>query len=112
MEHLKKAYHSNMKKVKLTPEQKEFQKLKRFVQKRANVARTIMESDGSFALIDTQGEYVVSNSLMLPPAKSVRQAWEQAKYALWYTNMMRKSNAAFSEEKIWKKLVKEHGSDE
>ena len=47
-----------MKKVKLTPEQKEFQKLKRFVQKRAPGARTIMESDGSFALIDDQGEYV------------------------------------------------------
>ncbi len=101
-----------MKKVKLTTEQKEFQKLKRFVTKRAPGARTIMESDGSFALIDDQGEYVISNSLMLPPTYSVRKAWEQAKYALWYSNMMRKSNAAFSEEKIWKKLVKEHGSDE
>lgn len=101
-----------MKKAKLTQEQKEFQKLKRYVQKRAPGARTIMESDGSFTLIDDQGEYVISNSLMLPPAKSVRQAWEQAKYAVWYTNMIRKSNAAFSEEKLWKKLVKEHGSDE
>lgn len=101
-----------MRKTKLTTEQKEFQKLKRFVQKRAPGARTIVESDGSFALIDEQGEYVISNSLMLPPARSVRQAWEQAKYALWYSNMMRKSNAAFSEEKIWKKLIKDHGSDE
>lgn len=101
-----------MKKSKLTEEQKEFQKLKRFVLKRAPGARTFMEPDGSFVLLDEQGEYVVSNSLMLPPAKSVRQAWETAKYALWYSNMMRKSNAAFSEEKIWKKLIKERGSDE
>lgn len=101
-----------MKKKKLTPNQKEFQKLKRFVQKRAPGARTIKESDGSFALIDEQGEYVISTSLMLPPARSVRQAWEQAKYALWYSNMIKKSNAAFSEEKIWKKLIKDRGSDE
>lgn len=101
-----------MKKSKLTEDQKEFQKLKRFVLKRAPGARTFMESDGSFVLLDEQGEYVVSNSLMLPPARSVRQCWEQAKYALWYQNMMRKSNAAFSEEKIWKKLIKERGSDE
>tara|TARA_R110000868_G_scaffold92791_2_gene257364 strand:+ start:5129 stop:5434 length:306 start_codon:yes stop_codon:yes gene_type:complete len=101
-----------MKKQTLTPEKKEFQKLKRFVQKRAPGARTVMESDGSFALLDGQGEYVISNSLMLPPARSVWQAWEQAKYALWYSNMIRKSNAAFCEEKIWKKLSKEHGSGE
>lgn len=101
-----------MKKPKLTEHQKEFQKLKRFVLKRAPGARTFMESDGSFVLLDDEGENVISNSLMLPPARSVRQAWEQAKYSLWYQNMMRKSNAAFSEEKIWKKLVKEHGSDD
>lgn len=101
-----------MKKAKLTESQKEFQKLKRFVQKRAPGARTIMESDGSFALIDDNGEYVISNSLMLPPVYSVRRAWEQTKYALWYQNMIRKSNAAFSEEKIWKKLMKENGAND
>lgn len=101
-----------MRKIKHTPQQKEFQKLKRFVQKRAPGARTIKEVDGSYALVDELGEYVICNSLMLPPARTVRQAWEQAKYALWYSNMIRKSNAAFSEEKIWKKLIKESGTDE
>jgi hypothetical protein len=101
-----------MAKQKLTEKEKEFQKLKRFVLKRAPGARTYLESDGSYILLDENGEHVVSNSLMLPPCKTVRAAWEQAKYALWFSNMMRKSNAAFSEEKIWKKLVKEHGNDE
>lgn len=101
-----------MKKKKLTEKEKEFQKLKRFVIKRAPGARTIMESDNTFALVDDQGEYVVGNNLMLPPAKSVRQAWEQAKYALWFTNMIRKSNAAFNEDKIYKKMAKERGSED
>jgi hypothetical protein len=44
---------------------------------------------------------------MLPPASTVREAWTQAKYAAWFTNMIRKSNAAFSDEKIYKKMAKE-----
>lgn len=46
---------------------------------------------------------------MIPLAKSVRKAWDDAKYSIWFTNMIRKSNAAFNEEKIFKKLAKESG---
>lgn len=100
-----------MRKV-LTQEQKDFAKLKKYVQKRAPGAKTVMDLQTSaFIVVDEQGEDVVSNSLMLPPATTVRRAWEQAKYAIWYDNMMKKSNAAFSEEKIWKKLIKESGGE-
>lgn len=46
---------------------------------------------------------------MIPLATSVRQAWEYAKYSAWFTNMIKKSNAAFNEEKIYRKLAKESG---
>lgn len=100
-----------MKKKILTDKEIEFKKLKRFVQKRAPGARTIIESDGTYSLIDTQGEYVINNSLMLPSAPTIRKAWEYAKYSLWYSNMIQKSNAAFCEEKIYKKLIKESGGE-
>lgn len=99
-------------KIILTPKQKEFQKLKRFVTKRVPNAHTYLDSQGHYFVVDAHRENVVPGSLMLPPAKSVREAWEQAKYAMWYTNMINKSNAAFSEEKLFKKLMKETGSDE
>jgi len=91
----------------ITLEQKEFQKVKRFVQKRFPGAYTIMRSNGSYAVVDGNGYSIVSTELMLPPASTVREAWNQAKYAAWFSNMIRKSNAAFSDEKIYKKMAKE-----
>ena len=96
-----------MSKVTITPEQKEFQKVKRFVVKRFPGAHTIMRTNGSFAVVDGNGYSIVSSELMLPPASTVREAWTQAKYAAWFTNMIRKSNAAFSDEKIYKKMARE-----
>ena len=46
---------------------------------------------------------------MLPLTYSVRAAWNQAKYGAWFTNMIRKSNNAFSDDKIYKKIAKESG---
>lgn len=96
------------KKVVLTPEQKEFLKLKRYVLKRHPGAHTIAR-DGNYVVVNQNGYNIISPELMLPPAKTVRKAWEQVKYSLWFTNMIRKSNNAFSDEKIYKKLSKEHG---
>lgn len=98
-------------KRKLSDSQKEFLKLKRFVSKRVPGAHTILECDGNYVVVDNAGENVAKTWLLLPPAKSVRQAWEQAKYGLWYQKMIAKSNAAFNEEKIYKKLVKESGGE-
>jgi len=86
---------------------KEFDRVKRFVQKRFPGAHTIMRTNGSYAVVDGNGYSIVSSELMLPPASTVREAWTQAKYAAWFTNMMRKNNAAFSDEKIYKKMAKE-----
>jgi gentisate 1,2-dioxygenase len=101
-----------MAKVVLTQEQKEFQKLKRFVDKRFPGAHTeAFESAGSlyYRVVSGAGYAIVDPELMIPPAKTVRQAWTDAKYAAWFSNMIRKSNNAFSDEKIYKKLAKEYG---
>lgn len=101
-----------MAKTVITPEQKEFQKLKRFVDKRFPGARTeAFESAGSmyYRVVSGAGFAIVDPELMIPPAKTVRQAWIDAKYCAWFSNMIRKSNAAFNEEKIYKKLAKEAG---
>lgn len=101
-----------MAKVQLSPEQHEFQKLKRFVDKRFPGARTeAFESAGVryYRVVDGRGYSIVDPELMLRPATTVRQAWIDAKYASWFTNMIRKSNNAFSDEKIYKKLAKESG---
>jgi len=86
---------------------KEFQKLKRFVQKRFPGAYTIKTNEGTYKVLDGYGYSVATPELMLAPALTVRRAWEHAKYAAWFTNMIRKSNAAFSDEKIYKKMARE-----
>ena len=88
-------------------EKHEFNKVKRFVQKRFPGAHTIMRTNGTFAVVDGNGYSIVHSELFLPPALTVREAWTQAKYAAWFSNMIRKSNAAFSDEKIYKKMAKE-----
>lgn len=100
------------KKVQLTPKQKEFAKVKRFVEKRFPGARTIAKpaiGGQKYVVVDGGGFAIVNGELMIPFASSVRKAWEDAKYSIWFTNMIRKSNAAFNEEKIFKKLAKESG---
>lgn len=92
-----------MRKNKLTPEQKEFQKVKRFIQKRFPGAYTIQRTDGSYAVVDGNGISIVDPELMLPPAKTVRKAWEYAKYTNWFQNMIRKSNNAFDDSKFYSK---------
>lgn len=100
-------------KIELTPKQKEFAKVKRFVMKHFPGARTIAKAntEGSkkYVVVDDGGFAVVNGELMIPLASSVRKAWDDAKYSIWFTNMIRKSNAAFNEEKIFKKLAKESG---
>lgn len=106
-----KPIRQRQSKVILTPKQKEFQKLKRFVLKRAPGAHTIKKLDGSYVVVDGNGRAVQNPELFLPKAVTVRKAWEYANHALWFDNMIRKSNAAFSEEKIFKQLRKERGDD-
>jgi hypothetical protein len=91
---------------------KEFQRMRRYVDKKFPGAHTIarvVETNTFYQVVDGHGFAVVSQELFLPPAKTVRKAWEHAKYAAWFTNMIRKSNAAFSDEKIYKKMAKQSG---
>lgn len=99
----------------LTLKQKQFAKLKRFVVKRAPGAHVEARQVGSqywYSIIDGDGNPVVDPDLLIPPATTVRQAWEQAKYCTWFSNMICKSNAAFCEEKIFRALIKERGGDD
>ena len=57
--------------------QKEFQKIKKRVLKRFPNAKTQANSDGRFYLTDGYGG-VVGEDYMLPPAKTVWDAWEHA----------------------------------
>lgn len=96
----------------LTEEQKEFAKVKRFIVKRFPGAYTIARINNgmiSYKVVDGSGVSVIDEQLMLPPTYSVRSAWNQAKYGAWFSNMIRKSNAAFNEDKVYKKLAKESG---
>lgn len=94
-------------KEQLTPEQREFQRIKRFVIKRFPGAHTMQKEEGTYVIVDGDGFEVRSQELMLPYATSVREAWNQAKFGNWWDNMIRKSTNAFSDEKIYKKLAKE-----
>ena len=108
---LQTAHSSMKKKITLSPDQKEFAKMKRFIEKRFPGAHTIQNSSGHYIVVDGDGYAVINPELMLPPTKTVREAWKQAKYGHWFSNMIRKSNNAFSEEKMYKKLAKEAGDE-
>jgi len=102
-------------KVVLTPEQKEFQKVKRFIQKRFPGAHTVgrvLDGKTFYQVVDGNGISVVDPELRLPYSSSVRGAWNIAKYGAWFSNMIRKSNNAFSEEKALKKMAKEAGEND
>lgn len=91
---------------------KEFLKVKRFVQKRFPGARTVAKPSGDimyYQVVDGNGYAVVDPALLIPPATTVKQAWTNAKYSAWFSNMIHKSNIAFSDEKIIKKLARESG---
>lgn len=103
------------KKVELSPKQKEFQKIKKFVIKRFPGAHTVaVPTCGNqllYQVVDANNRVVVSPELMIPLGKTVTQAWTNAKYGAWFSNMIRKSNNAFSEEKMYKKLARENKED-
>ena len=103
------------KKVELSPKQKEFQKIKKFVIKRFPGAHTVaVPTCGNqllYQVVDANNRVVVSPELMIPLGKTVTQAWTNAKYGAWFSNMIRKSNNAFSEEKMYKKLARDNKED-
>ena len=91
---------------------KDFLKVKRFVQKRFPGARTVAKPSGNemyYQVVDGNGYAVVDPALLIPPATTVKQAWTNAKYSAWFSNMIHKSNVASSDEKIIKKLARESG---
>lgn len=67
----------------------------------------VMKVGEHYEIVNANGYPVRPNpELNLPKAESVRQAWMIAAYGLWFDNMIQKSNAAFSEEKIWRQMIK------
>ena len=93
-----------------THQDKDFMRMKRYVDKKFPGAHTVAKQRNgqmTYQVLDGRGFSVVGEELFIPPAFTVRKAWEQAKYAAWFSNMIRKSNAAFSDEKMYKKMAKE-----
>lgn len=94
--------------AQLSDKQKELNKLRRFVSKRAPGAkvsgRVGEQGQVVYSIVDGDGKSLINQELLLPPATSAFQAWQQAKYCIWFTNMIRKSNTAFNEERMYKNL--------
>lgn len=83
----------------------EFKKNKKYVLKKVPSAKTILKSNGTYIVVDSCGKAVSSpEELLMPQATSVQEAWRQARYGLWFSGMIQKSNNAFNEEKMWKSL--------
>lgn len=93
-------------KIKALAAEKEYLANKKKVLKKYPGAKIMKVGD--FFEIVTETGYAVrpDPELHLPRARNVREAWLIASYGLWFDNMIKKSNAAFTEEKIWKQMVK------
>ena len=86
---------------------KAFQKIKRRVLKRYPNATTKTNSDGRFYLTDGYGN-VIGEEYMLPPAKSVWDAWENAlQYGIkLHQNLLRTHPSKMSADKVEAKIMR------
>lgn len=85
-----------------------FKRDQKNVRKKYPLACTKQHAGGYFYIDDGHGNCIIDyDGLLLPRATSVREAWRLAALNTWYVNMIQKSNAAFSDEKIFKKLIRE-----
>jgi len=86
---------------------KAFQKIKKRVLKRYPNASTKTNSDGRFYLTDGFGG-VIGEEYMLPPAKSVWDAWENAlQYGIkLHQNLLRTHPSKMSADKIEAKVMR------
>ena len=86
-----------------------FQTVKKFVLKHYPNSTTVGRYDNGcvfYTVVNARGKSVVNPSLLIPPATSVRKAWENAKYSIWFMNKLNKTRAT-DESKIYKTLSKE-----
>tara|TARA_R110002096_G_scaffold255776_1_gene449056 strand:+ start:1488 stop:1790 length:303 start_codon:yes stop_codon:yes gene_type:complete len=90
----------------LYKQKQDFKRVKRYICKRFPGAYTEQLPTGAFKVVDGSGVSVVNEELMMPPTYTVLGAWHQAKYSAWFSNMINKSNRAFSDDKILRKLAK------
>jgi hypothetical protein len=90
----------------LYKQKQNFKKVKRYISKRYPGAHTAVMNDGSFKVLDGEGISVINEELLIPPTHTVLDAWDAAKYSIWFSNMIARSNRAFSDDKILRKLSK------
>jgi hypothetical protein len=90
----------------LYKQKQDFKRVKRYICKRHPGAYTVRLPTGAFKVVDGGGVSVVNEELLMPPTHTVIEAWYQAKYSIWFSNMINKSNRAFSDDKIYRKLAK------
>jgi len=86
-----------------------FQAIKKFVLKHYPESTTVGRYDNGqvfYQVVSKRGKSVVNPTLLIPPATSVRKAWENAKYSIWFMNKLNKTRIQ-DEQKIYKTLSKE-----
>lgn len=92
-------------KLKKITKDKDLLKAKRSVLKQYPGAHIRLISD-SYEVCDKSGFPIRRPDLFLPKFRSPREAWTIISQTIWFDKMIAKSNKAFSDDKIWKKLEK------
>lgn len=93
-------------KIKALEAKRDYLANKKKVLKKFPNAKVFKRGD-FFELVDSNGFAIRPDpELMLPAATSVQMLWNTAAYGIWFDSMIKKSNAAFTEEKIWKQMTK------
>lgn len=93
----------------IDPALRAFTLVKKYVLKHRPNAKTIAKIDGPslvYTVVDSRGKTIIDPQLFLPPARTVKKAWENAKYSIWFLNKLQKTRIQ-DEQKIYKSLAKE-----
>jgi hypothetical protein len=105
----KKSAKKPVKPAVQNPSLRAFNLVKKYVLKQYPNAKTIAKIDGPslvYTVVDSRGKTIIDPQLLLPPARTVKKAWENAKYSIWFLNKLQKSRIQ-DEQKIYKTLAKE-----
>lgn len=91
----------------------DFSKIKKRVQKKYPGAHTMFDSESkSYHIVDNQGNRILTEEYYLPPATSVRKAWEYIDHITFFEKAIVKSFNAFSDEKLNTTVAKLNKDDE
>lgn len=92
---------------------RDFGTVKKKVIKRYPNAKTMYDdNEKSYHIVDKYSNRILTEEYYMPPATTVRKAWEQIERILFVENMMEKSFNAFSDEKMNTQILKQKSTDD